>query len=156
MQELKKKSVVVARLTAIRNVGVRTIIEVHSDASFHSFYHCYTQDGMKRSTKMLIRSVSRNEGLYPWHRAYGMTPGLEVLATRMRDQKQFSSVKIRILSKRAYRQLLEAAPDVLGMTKVTRYADPRLMPQPTPRIPVNIPAGWLTIEKRMNIILGRS
>jgi len=152
----KVKKVVVARLTAIRGVGVRTIIEVCEDASFHTFYKYYTQAGLKRSTKMFTRTVSRNEGLYPWHRAYRMQPGLEVLATRMLDQKQFSSVKVRILKKRAYRQLLEAAPDVLGLTKVTRYADPRIKALPTPRIPVNIPAGWLTIEKRMNIILGRS
>lgn len=158
MQELqlKKKSVVVARLTAIRGVGVRTIIEVCADASFHNFYRYYTQQGSRRSTKTLVRTASRNEGLYPWHRVYRMEPGLDVLATRMLDQKQFSSVKVRIIKKRAYLKLLEAAPDALGLTKVTRYADPRTAILPTPRLPVNIPAGWLTIQKRMNIITGRS
>jgi len=153
---MKNKSKVVARLTAIRSVGVRTIIEICEDASFHNFYRYYTQQGTRRSTKTPVRTASRNEGLHPWHRTYRMEPGLEVLATRMLDQKQFSSVKVRILKKRAYRQLLDAAPDVLGLTKVTRYADPRIMTLPTPRLPVNIPAGWLTIEKRVNIILGRS
>lgn len=158
MQELKskKKSVVVARLTAIRGVGVRTIIEVCEDASFHDFYRYYTQEGSRRGTKTLIRTASRNEGLHPWHRVYRLEPGLDVLATRMIDQKQFSSVKVRILKKRVYRQLLEAAPDVLGLTKVARTIDRRISILPTPRIPVNIPAGWLTIEKRMDIILGRS
>jgi hypothetical protein len=156
MQELKskKKPVVVARLTAIRSVGVRTIIEVCADASFHNFYRYYTQHGTRRSTKTQVRTASRNEGLHPWHRAYRLTPGLEVLASRMLDQKQFSSVKVRILKKRVYGQLLEAVPDTLGLTKVTPMTAPWILP--TPRIPVNIPAGWLTIEKRMNIILGRS
>lgn len=153
MQELKKKTVVVARLTAIRNVGVRTIIEVCADANFLSFYRYYTQEGTRRSTKSLIRTASRLEGLRPWYRAYRTEPGLEVLAARLLDQKQFTSVKVRILKKRAYRQLLKAAPEVLGLTKVTPMFDPRALP--TPRIPVRIPENWLTIEKRMNIILGR-
>jgi len=153
---MKNKSKVVARLTAIRQVGYRTIIEVCEDASFHSFYRYYTQQGTRRSTKTPVRTASRNEGLHPWYRAYRITPGLEVLATRMLDQKQFSSVKVRIIKKRDYLKLLEAAPDALGLTKVTRYADPRIAILPTPRLPVNIPAGWLTIQKRMNIITGRS
>ena len=155
MQEPKQKTVVVARLTAIRRVGVRTIIEVCADASFHDFYRYYTQQGSRRSTKTLVRTASRNEGLHPWYRAYYLQPGLDVLATRMIDQKQFVSVKVRVIKKRAYRQLLEAAPDVLGLTKVKQLPDPRIAKLPTPRLPVNLPAGWLTIEKRMNIILGR-
>lgn len=152
----KTTAPVVARLTAIRKVGTKIIIEVHSDASFGDFYQYFTQDGNRRSTKTRIRQSSRNEGLHPWHRVYRMQPGLEVLATRMLDQKQFVSVKVRILKKRVYRQLLEAAPDVLGLTKVNHSIDPRIKTLPTPRIPVHIPDGWLTIEKRMNIILGRS
>jgi len=156
MQVNKSKTVVIARLTAVREVGVRTIIEVHSDASFNSFYQYYTQEGMKRSTKELIRTTGRNEGIRPWYRAYCTQPGLEVLATRMLDMKQFKSVKIRILKKRAYRQLLEAAPDVLGLTKVEPMTDPRFPAMPTPRIPVRIPVGWLTIQDRMDILTGRS
>ena len=53
---------VVARLTVIRKNGLRTIVEVHADAKFYSFYHFYRQVGSKRSTKELIRSSNRNEG----------------------------------------------------------------------------------------------
>jgi len=149
-------ALVVARLTAIRKVGTKLIIEVRSDASFGCFYQYFTQDSNRRSTKTLIRTASRNEGLHPWYRAYRMQPGLEVIAARLLDQTQFVSVKVRIIKKRVYRQLLETVPDVLGLTKVAHTTDRRISTLPTPRMPVYIPAGWLTIEKRMDIILGRS
>jgi len=154
-----KKKVVVARLTAVREVGVRTIIEVYTDASFHSFFQFFTQEGLRRSTKKLVRSSNRNEGLAPWHRAYRMTPGLEVIAEHLRGMKQFKSVTVRIIRRRAYRQLLAAAPDVLGLTKVERVPDPRLLPKTalryTAAYPVNIPQGYLTIKKRVSILTGR-
>ena len=153
------KSKVVARLTAIREVGVKTIIEVCENATFASFFVFYTQQGNRRSTKKMVRSANRNEGLAPWHRVYRMTPGLEVIAEHLRGMKQFKSVTVRIIKKRAYRQLLTAAPDVLGLTKVKRVPDPRLLPKPALRYPaaypVNIPQGYLTIKKRMSILTGR-
>lgn len=150
------KKVLVARLTASRGVGVRTIIEVYTDASFHSFFNYFTQDGARYSTKTLIRTANRNEGLSPWHRVYRMLPGLEVLAARMLDMKQFVSVKVRIIKKRAYRQLLNAAPDVLGLTKVKREWFDVPAPRPILRFPVRIPDSHTTIKRRMDIILGRS
>jgi len=149
------KKVVIARLTAIRAVGVRTIIEIHEDATFSSFFNFYSQDGMRYSTKKLIRFANRNEGLAPWHRAYRMTPGLDVLAKRFEAMPQFAKVTIRILKRRAYLNLLEAAPDVLGIVKVNCQPDPRLMPKPVLRYPVRIPEGYTTISKRVSILTGR-
>lgn len=111
---MTSKKNVVGRLTAIRSVGVRTIIEVHEEATFSTFFHYYTQAGMKRSTKKLIRTANRNEGLHPWYAAYRMQPGLEALAEQLRKMPQFTSVKIRIIKKRAYRRLCTVAADVLG------------------------------------------
>ena len=154
-----KKKVVVARLTAVREVGVKTIVEVCENATFASFFVFYTQQGNRRSTKTQIRVANRNEGLAPWHRAYRMTPGLDVIAEHLRGMKQFKSVTVRIIRRRAYRQLLSADPDVLGLTKVKSVPDPRLLPKPALRYPaaypVQIPQGYLTIKKRMSIMTGR-
>lgn len=110
------KSVVVARLTVIRAVGCRTIIEVCEDATFHTFYRIFSQEGSRRSTKRMVRTASRNEGLISYQ-AHRMTPGLQILADRWLEQPGVESVKVRILRKRAYRQLVNATPDRLGLTK---------------------------------------
>jgi len=153
MQENQSKKIVVARLTAVRDVGVKTIIEVCEDATFSSFYVFYVQQGNRRNTKKLVRSANRNEGLYPWHRAYRMQPGLDVIAKRFEAMPQIKKVTVRILRKRAYRKLLEVAPDVLGMTQVRSQPDPKIMR--AGGYPIALPVGYLTIKKRMDIILGR-
>ncbi len=146
---------VIARLTAIRAIGVRTIIEVQEDATFVSFYHYFTQDGLKWSTKKFVRTANRNESLLPHYRAYRLQPGLEAIAEHLKTMPQFTSIKIRIIRKRAYRKLLAAAPDALGIVKVKSQPDPRLLPKPVLRFPVRFPDGHLTIKKRFSILMGR-
>ena len=119
LEDQPVKPVVVARLTVIREVGNRTIVEVSDDATFSSFYRIFTQIGNRRSTKKFVRAASRNEGLLPYYRAYLMVPGLKVLAEHWSRQPGVSSVKIRIIKKRTYRQLLSARPDQLGLTHVS-------------------------------------
>src|SRR6185436_626734 len=102
----KAKRVVVARLTVIREVGVRTIVELYEDATFSSFYQFFTQDGARRSTKKYIRSANRNEGLSPWYRAYRMKPGLAAVAEHFKTMPNITSVKVRIIKRRAYKKLL--------------------------------------------------
>ncbi len=107
---------VVARLTVTRALGNLTIIEVRADATFHSFYQVYTQTGRRRSTKHLVRTADRNEGLHPYYRAYLLQPGLEKIAEQWQKQPGVTSVKVRIINKRAYRRLISAQPDELGLT----------------------------------------
>jgi hypothetical protein len=111
------KSNVVARLTGTREIGNVTIIEVHKDATFHEFYRIYTQVGRRRSTKRLVRTANRNHGLEPWFAAHRMQPGLEVLAAKWRERKGLT-VKLRIIKKRAYRKLINAPADQLGLTVI--------------------------------------
>lgn len=156
---MKNKSKVVARLTAIGKAGTRIIVEVHEDATFSSFFKFYTQQGAHRITKQLVRVANRNEGLAPWHRAYRMQPGLEAIAQTLKTRSQFTSVKIRIIKRRIYRKLLAAAPDALGLVKVTRLIDRRMLPTPILRYPNPfnfIPEGHTTIKKKWSILLGRS
>jgi hypothetical protein len=112
---------VLARLTVTRKNGARTIVEVRADATFHKFYRFYRQSGSKRSTKTLIRTASRNEGLNPVN-AHQQVPGLELIALRLRniqaESNPVESIRLRYFSKRAYRKLINAAPDQLGMTRV--------------------------------------
>jgi hypothetical protein len=107
------KPSVVARLTVTRKNGWKTIVEIHSNARFHSFFHYYKQFANKRSTKELIRTASRNEG--------GLrTSGLDAIERKlMFYQNQSNPVirsSIRIIRKRTYRKLLSARPDELGLT----------------------------------------
>jgi hypothetical protein len=111
------KSQVVARMTVTRKLGVRTIIEVHSDSTFQAFYHFYTQQGAKRSTRKFIRTAGRNEGL-PYIGAHRMTPGLEILACRWATMQHVERVQVRILRKRAYRKLINARASDLGQAIV--------------------------------------
>jgi hypothetical protein len=117
------KRKVVARLTVTREIGNVTIIEVHQDATFHEFYRIFTQVGRRRSTKQLVRTASRNEGLQPWYAAHRMQPGLEVLAAKWLDRKGLS-VKLRIIKKRSYRRLINVAANELGPLPVIRNPFP--------------------------------
>jgi hypothetical protein len=113
------KPIVVARLTATRAVGCKTIIEVCEDATFNSFYRFFTQQGNRRSTKKLVRTANRNEGLRPYFQAYRMTPGLEKLAEFWRNHPGVTAVTVRIIKRRAYKRLITARPDELGLTKTS-------------------------------------
>lgn len=115
-----KKSVV-ARLTVIRQDHTRVIVEVHSDATFTKFYHHYQQAGVKASSRTLLRTTNRNDGLRHIN-AHDQVPGLEILALRWMHHSFGSpvvNVRIRYFQKRAYKRLLKANPTALGMMKTT-------------------------------------
>ena len=162
MNKSTRTNKVVARLTAIRADGSRTIVEVHSDASFHSFYRFFSQQGNRRSTKKLTRETNRNAGMPPMN-AHAYEPGLEAIATMLRkfdgkpgNGSNVRKVTIRIIRRKMYRELLHAAPDALGMTKAPRFTDPRLLPRHIAGIPVHIPSTFTTTEKKWSILTGRS
>lgn len=113
------KPVVVARMTIKRAVGDTTIIEIHEDATFSHFYRIYVQTGRRRSTKRLVLSASRNHGIQPWYRAHLVTPGLEVLEKMWSARPHVESVKIRIIKRRAYKRLISAKPNELGLTRTS-------------------------------------
>lgn len=110
-------SQVVARLIVTRKLGVRTIIEVHADSTFHQFYWQYTQQGRKTSTRRFIRTANRNEGL-PYINAHLARPGLELLACKWATMQHVERVEVRILRKRAYKRLIGANPSELGQVIV--------------------------------------
>jgi hypothetical protein len=107
-------STVIARLSITRfPEQSNMIIEVHSDSTWEKFYYFYTQTGRKTSTKTLVRTASRNEGL-SYASAYRMMPGLEILACRWASMPNVKKVQVRILRKRAYKHLITAQPSELG------------------------------------------
>lgn len=111
------KPIVVARLTAMREIGIKTIIEVHADATFSAFYHFFKQEGNRWSTKAEVRTANRNEAL-PYINAHTYVPGLERIAERFLTMPQFKSVKVRIIKKRLYKRLVNASASDLGCAKV--------------------------------------
>ena len=132
----------IARMTVTRDLGNVTIVEIYDSATFHSFYWYWTQIGRRRSTKRLVRTASRNEGLRPYAAAYRMQPGLEVLAENWKKQPGVKSVKVRIIRKRVYKRLCTMAPDQLGLTRVypgfaVRRPSPVSIPMPSvTRLPI--------------------
>lgn len=147
---------VIARLTVEREVGVKTIIEVHEDATFQDFYRFYTQDGRRHSTKKQVRAANRNEGLRPYTEAHRMTPGLEILAERFSMMPHVAKVSTRIMRKRAYRKLLAAAPDELGPLARTSVRLPESRHWEREQgIPFVVPSTFTTMKKRFEIMTGR-
>lgn len=143
----------VARLTVVREVGETMIVEVSEDATFTAFYRIYSQQGKRRSTKRLVRTASRNEGLRPWYAAYRMQPGLEVLAENWRKQPGVKKVTLRIIRKRIYKRLIHAAPDVLGLTRVSAGFQAK---RPAPAImPMVLPSGYTPIKRRFEILTSK-
>lgn len=112
------KPIVVARLTIFLRDGKRMIVEVEDGCRFSSFYHFYTQQGARRSTKEHLRAGSRNEGL---GQIGYFQPGLESVAAKIEKYSNPANpiVKktLRIIRCRAYRKLINARPDQLGLTK---------------------------------------
>jgi hypothetical protein len=106
------KPAVVARLTITRASGRRIIVEVREGSKFASFYRFYGQDGARRSTKKWIRNGSRSEG-----------PNLTAILERMKgfaaESNPVIHSKLRIIKRRAYRKLITARPDELGLTKMS-------------------------------------
>lgn len=146
---------VLARLTVEREVGVKSIIEVHADATFREFYRYYTQDGQRRSTKKLVRAANRNEGLRPYYQAYKMTPGLDVIARQFEKMPHVARVNLRIIRKRAYRKALAAAPDELGPLARTTARLPENHHWERGTAPIFIPSTITPMKKRFEIVTGR-
>ncbi len=113
------KSVVVARLTVQRANGIRMIVEVQSDSKFSSFYFFYTQEGRRRSTKRFLHRRSRNMGVsvIGYHQ-----PGLESVLAQIEKYADPSNpivkTSIRILQRKAYKKLISARPDELGLSRM--------------------------------------
>lgn len=112
---------IIARLTVTRQDNTCTIVEIHSDATFHGFYHFFKQQGRRRSTKHEFRTASRNESL-PVINTHLHTPGLHVIEKRLKDfgaqSNPVISSKLRIIKKRAYQRLITVSPSELGLSRI--------------------------------------
>ena len=156
MRKSSNSKTVVARMTVTRADNSKVIVEIHSDATFIQFYHFYTQQGNKRSTKTETRTASRIEGM-PHVNAHLYTPGLETVRKVFERPTQWAapvrSIKLRILRRRMYRELLQKAPDVLGLTRVSiGFKTER--PQPA-ILPISLPQGYPSV-KRWSILESRA
>ena len=106
------KSKVIARMTVTKADGKKLIVEVHDDATEHAFYRWYSQEGRKR--KVFIRTSHRTDGADRVAQVLRSTAGLDLLSARMKTYMQITDVKIRILSKRAYKRMTTCSADQLG------------------------------------------
>lgn len=153
MSETKaRKPQVVARLTLAQPKNVKLIVEVPEGASFHQFYHWYRQEGRKR--KVFLRTSNRNDGIKHQLRGAFEMPGLDVLAARVTSfNKSVTGVTLKVLRKRKYNALLTCAPDELG-TGLPAAARTMEIIEASKGIPVQFPADYLTLQKRMDILTG--
>lgn len=113
IEDAPVKPTVIARLTVRRANHRRTIVEIHADASFHSFYRFYVQEGNRRSTKQPLRTASRNEGLFLGNCGLGAIE--EKLHIYQSRSNPIVSSTLRIFKKRAYKHLLKVSPDQIGV-----------------------------------------
>lgn len=136
------KADVVARLTVTRQNGWKTIVEISSDATLHSFYRYFRQYGNRRSTREPVRTAGRAEGCLSFLK-HLQKPGLELILKRLEawqgESNPIVSTKLRIIKKRAYRKLINARPDELGMVK-SRVNIPEPAWRSERPIPVQTPA----------------
>ena len=155
---MESKPNVVARLTATRADKKRLIVEVYQDATFHKFYHFFTQVGDDAGTKTEVRVASRNEGIRPHYRAPWAVPGLYKVGERLsKGIGEYKTVKILILDPGEYERLIQAAPDALGLTKTTlNLPRERHWHRVAGLIPVRIPAGFTPLKKRFSILTGKA
>ena len=113
---------VVARLTVIRRNEWRTIVEVEAGSTYSSFYKFYRQWGARRSTKQLIRTAGRDEGVSLMGFKHRQQPGLAAIARKLEMYASQSnpvvSKRIRMIKKREYQKLISARPDELGLTQM--------------------------------------
>lgn len=146
----KQKNTVVARMTLTRTNGIKTIVEIHENASFMNFYTWYRQEGRK----VLLRTSNRNDGVAAHWRAPFQEKGLDVLAARTTQiMKDVTGVTIKILKKRKYQQMITCTPDQLAGSLPTAPKIAEIIDR-SKGIPVSIPAGYLSLQKRMDIITG--
>lgn len=119
------KSKIAARLTMTKRSGRKTIMEVHEDAGWSTFYSWYEQDGRRK--KVFLRHSDRNNCGNP----YRQEPGLEQVAAKQKEifdnlarhpnpkhaafwaMQQIVEIRIKVFKKRLYRKLLTCAPDEL-------------------------------------------
>ena len=148
---------VVARLTLAQPKNMKMIVEVHAGASFHEFYHWYRQEGRKR--KVFLRTSDRNDGIKPHWRAPFEMPGLDVVAARVTSfNKTVTGVTLKVLRKRAYHALLTCPAEELGngLPHAQRWGldtKPRWARRDQ-GIPVHLPADYIPLQKRMDILTG--
>ncbi len=132
------KSKVIARMTVTKADGKKLVIEVHDDATEQEFYHWYSQDGRKR--KQFIRMSHRTDGAERVAQVLRCTPGLDMLATRMKTYMQIKDIKIRILLKRAYKRMTTCSADKLG--ELPKCAPAEYQPGERPAKPLYAATPW--------------
>lgn len=154
MNERNSKTKVVARMIVTRRASARKIVvEVHGTSTFKTFYHWYSQEG--RRHKKFMRTSQRGDGIFPhWLQAFD-EPGLDVLgASLMTSLKDVDKVTVKIFNKRVYNDLLTRTPDNLpqaqrwGLDTKPRWA------RRDQGIPVRLPADYIPLQKRMDILTG--
>lgn len=141
-----------AKLTALTPRGETVIVEVPHGATFGDFYHYYTQQGRRYSTKRLARVGNRNEGIDNYRLAPYTRPGLELIAAKY-EQSGFTKIKIVILRKRAYKKLIEGDP--AGMVKINKTWISQPRARAILRYPVRIPSGHTTTARKWSILTSR-
>lgn len=152
------KDVIARMIVTFVGSKKKVIVEVHKDASFQKFYTWYSQTG--RDHKNQIMTSHRGYGIEPhWRQAFE-TPGLELVADRYtRTRRDVDNVVIKVFRKREYNRMLNCAPDELtgGLPKAADIQGKINTYNAQRRgIPVRLPVGYLTLQKRMDLVNGSS
>lgn len=153
---MPEKSQVIARLTVTHRNGQQTIVEVHDDASFSRFYRWYKRNA-GQDDKHYMRSMSRIEARDLEALGAQIKENWKRLAAHPVARGKWSShlvddVKIVLLDAERYIHFLDCDPEQLPGGGLPRS----LTVGHKPIGAVIIPIGYTPLQKRMDIITGRT
>ena len=130
-----EKTAAIARLVATKKDGSRIVVEVHSNSTFHHFYHWYSQAAAGRP-KIFLRASSRIAYIQPHYVAYRTRPGLHLTFIRLKGNKNIVEIYMKVSKKKMYRKLCSIPADDPLINDL-----PKREPNLLPILPVWEPAG---------------
>ena len=116
-RELVDPANVVAKLTVTFNDRTTWVIEIHTDATYHDFYHLYhlTFGADTKLAKIPFTLPTKNRN-YNIRWAQNFEPGLSFVLTEIKRTRPGEVLRgdISIYNKQLYQHLITCGPDELG------------------------------------------
>ena len=116
-RELIDPANIVAKLTVTFNDRTTWVIEIHTDATYHDFYHLYhlTFGADAKLAKIPFTLPAKNRN-YNTRWAQNFEPGLSFVLTEIKRTRPGEVLRgdISIYNKQLYQHLITCGPDELG------------------------------------------
>ena len=154
-----EKATPVARLTVTHANSQQTIVEVHDDASFSSFYRWYKRNA-SQGIKHYMRCTNRIDARDLEQLGAQIKENWRRLAAHPVARGKWSGhivtdIKVVLFDAEKYIQFLDCDPQQLPGGGMVRNRTAEVMATPAPRRQA-LPIGYTPLQKRMDILTGRA